>query len=61
MSGFMIGGNPFLFFSQNHALPFGSHQNLVFSHLEIDGIDFGLVLTSGPQRGLVDQIFEIGS
>ena len=58
--GFMIGRRPFLLVAQDQTLPFSPHQYFVFGHLEIDDFHFFLIQSRGPERGFVDQVFQVG-
>ena len=46
---------------QHHAAPLAAHHHLVLGKLEVDHLDPVLILARGEQRGLVDQVLEIGA
>ena len=59
MTRLMIGGDPLFLVREHHALALGAHHNLVFGHFEVCDSDFILILTSRPQRRLIDEIFQL--
>ena len=50
-----------LVLGHDHGLALGAHQHLVLGFLELLGGDQALALAGGEQRGLVDEVGEVGA
>ena len=61
MSGLMVGGDLFLLLGNDHRAPFGPHHHLVLGGLQIVHVDLVLVGTGRQQRGLIDQVGQVGT
>ena len=59
MAGFMVGSGAFFVLVHNHAAPFGTHVDFVFSILKITLIHFQLIAAAGKQGGLIDQVGQV--
>ena len=49
MTRLVIGCGTLFVIGEHHALPFGTHQDFVFRHLEVNEFDFFLIQTRCPQ------------
>ena len=61
VAGFVVGRVAAFGDAQDHAAPLRAHQHLVLGQLEVGHLDFFFVLAGGEQRGLVDQILQVGA
>ena len=61
VSRLVIRGVPLLAVGHHHRLPLDAHDDLVLRVLEVDHLDFLLVVARGVQRGLVDEVGEVGA
>ena len=55
----MPSSGPPLLLAHHHRAPFGAHDHLVFSELEIHHGYLVFILTGCEKRRFVDQVFEI--
>ncbi len=60
MARLVKGGHP-LFLAGQHFFALGAHQHAVAGVFEVVHVDFVLALARGPQRGLVDQVANVGA
>ena len=51
----------FLFVGHDHRFALGAHHDLVLGHLEVVHVDQALAPARGEQRGLVDEVGEVGA
>ena len=59
MPGFMIGRIALFFVADNHAAPLGAHHDLVFGQLQVEHLDFFLVIPSCQQSRFVYEILQV--
>ena len=55
------GGGAPLVLAHDHRAALGAHEDLVLGHLEVGHRDGVLVLARGEERGLVDEVLEVGA
>ena len=56
-----IGGGPLLLGAEHQALAAGAHHDAVAGVLEVDPLDLLAAAAHGEQRGLVDEVGEVGA
>ena len=59
--GFVVRGRLALVLADDHRPALGAHHDFVFGHLEVDHGDDVLVLAGGQERGLVDEVLQVGA
>ncbi len=59
MPRFVIGGDRLLL-AREDLFPLGPHEDLVAGVVEVGHLDLFLVVAAGPQRGLVDEVADVG-
>src|SRR5690606_32144572 len=61
VTGLVVGGVELLLLGHDHALALGAHHDLVLGQLELLHFHQALVDARGEQRGLVDQVGQVGT
>ena len=61
VTGLVIRGDDPVFFGHDHAAALGAHHDLVFGLLEVGHFNQTRTAASGEQRGLIDQVGQVGT
>ena len=61
MTGFVVGGHFFFALTDDAALAFGAGDHALDGFLKVGHEDAGLVLAGGQERGLIDQVGQVGA
>ena len=60
VAGLVVGGHRLLLAGE-HLVALGAHEDFVAGVLEVGHVDAVLVVAAGPERGLVDQVADVGA